>query len=259
MAGRGSGDRTMGQTRTLPTVEAHRGASAECPENTLSAFRRAVELGAPSIELDVHVSRDGELVVMHDETVKRTTGVEGRIAEMTLAELRRLDCGSHKHARFAGERVPTLAEALALTRSHGVLFNVEVKAFSSPRAAERLAVLLRDFRPAQGSHVVSSFSVEALLQVRRADSALPLALLGDFPGIIAEARRHGFAWVHGNRKGISPEAAAEAHAAGLRVMVWTVNDPVLFAYCAGAGADKVCTDDPGRLLETRRALAAAFG
>jgi glycerophosphoryl diester phosphodiesterase len=248
----------MEQSRTLPSVEAHRGASAECPENTLCAFRRAVELGAPSIELDIHVSRDGELVVMHDETVKRTTGSEGRIAELTLAELRRLECGAHKHARFAGEPVPTLAEALALTRAHGVCYNVEVKAFSSPQAPERLVSLLREFAPPAGTHVVSSFALEALLQVRQAEATVPLALLGEFPAILEVARQHGIPWVHGQSKGVTAAGVAAAHAAGLRVMVWTVNEPALFAYCAGAGVDKVCTDDPATMLGVRRTLAAAF-
>jgi glycerophosphoryl diester phosphodiesterase len=248
----------MAQPRQLPIVEAHRGASAECPENTLRAFRRAVELGTPSIELDVHVTRDGELVVMHDETVQRTTGSEGRIADLTLADLRRLECGSFKDARFAGEPVPTLAEALALTRAHGVCYNVEVKAFSGPQAAARLAALLRDSAPPAGSHVVSSFALDALLQVRQVDEAIPLALLGEFPAILGVAREHGLPWIHGHCKGVRPECVADAHAAGVRVMVWTVNDPGLFAFCAGAGVDKVCTDNPARMLEVRRTLAAAL-
>jgi len=248
----------MEQPRHIPSVEAHRGASAECPENTLAAFRRAVAIGAPSIELDVHVSRDGELVVMHDETVQRTTGGQGRIADLALADLRRLECGSHKHPGFAGEPIPTLAEALALTRAHGVRFNVEVKAFTAPGAPVRLASLLREFAPPEGSHVVSSFSLEALMQVRAADAGIPLALLGNFPAILEQAAARGIPWVHGHSQGVSPEGVATAHAAGLRVMVWTVNEPVLFAYCAGAGVDKVCTDKPALMLETRQALVAAF-
>lgn len=248
----------MAQPRHLPSVEAHRGASAECPENTLCAFRRAVEVGAPSIELDVHVTRDGELVVMHDETVKRTTGAEGRIADLALAELRRLECGAHKHPRFAGEPIPTLAEALALTPAHGVRFNVEVKAFTTREAPLRLVSLLREFAPREGSHVVSSFSLEALLQVRAADAGVPLALLGSFPAILEQAMAQGIPWIHGHSKGVSPDVVAAAHAAGLRVMVWTVNEPALFAYCAGAGVDKVCSDRPALLLETRQALTAAF-
>lgn len=242
-----------------PVVEAHRGASDECPENTLSAFRRAVELGASSIELDVHESKDGELVVMHDETVDRTTRTKGRIATMTLAELRRLDCGAWKHARFKGELIPTLAEALALTPAHGVRFNVEVKAFSSPGAAERLAGMLRQYAPAAGTHVVSSFNADALLQVRRADPSIPLAMLGNFPTILDAARHHGFPWIHGYFRGVSAEVVTAAHAAGVRVMIWTMDEPGLFAYYAGLGVDKVCTNRPRVMLAQQSLLSALLG
>jgi len=93
-------------------IEAHRGSSCDCPENTMAAFRRAVELGAPSIELDIHETRDGELVVMHDITVDRTTDGKGSIADLTVSALRRLDCGRWKGEEFAGERIPLLEEVL---------------------------------------------------------------------------------------------------------------------------------------------------
>ncbi|MBN2448942.1 MAG: glycerophosphodiester phosphodiesterase [Lentisphaeria bacterium] len=248
-----------------PIIEAHRGASDEGPENTLCAFRRAVAAGAPSIELDVHETRDGELVVMHDETVKRTTGSEGRIAEMTLGELRLLECGGWKDPRFRGEPIPTLEQALALSPAHGVCFNVEVKAFARAENAARLAGLLRGALPGNGrSHVVSSFHLEALLQVQRADDGIPLALLGKFPAILATALEHGFPWIHGQFEGATPEVVAEAHRAGLRVMIWTLNDPGLFDAYAGMGVDKICTDRPGTMLEARsswlrRAGAQAAG
>ena len=247
----------MDSATCLPIIEAHRGASDECPENTLSAFRRAVELGAASIELDIHETKDGELVVMHDETVERTTRGKGRLAALTLAELRNLDCGAWKHARFAGERIPTLAEALELGRVHGVRFNVEVKAFSSPRAAERLVGLLREYAPAGGgTHVVSSFQVDALLQVRRADAAVPLAMLGNFPAILDAARHHGFPWIHGAWRGVSPAVVEAAHAAAVQVMIWTLDEPGLLAYYAGMGVDKVCTNRPRLMLAEADVLAA---
>ncbi|NLF17437.1 MAG: glycerophosphodiester phosphodiesterase [Lentisphaerae bacterium] len=246
----------MDSSVRLPIIEAHRGASDECPENTLSAFRRAVELGAASIELDIHETKDGELVVMHDETVDRTTRGKGRLAALTLAELRALDCGAWKHARFAGERIPTLAEALELSRAHGVRFNVEVKAFSSPRAAERLVGLLREYAPAGGTHVVSSFHVDALLQVRQADAGVPLAMLGNFPAILDAARHHGFPWIHGAYRGVSSAVVTAAHAAAVQVMIWTMDEPGLLAYYAGMGVDKVCTNRPRLMLAEADVLAA---
>ncbi|MBZ0251997.1 MAG: hypothetical protein K8I02_01540, partial [Candidatus Methylomirabilis sp.] len=89
---------------------AHRGASGECPENTLAAFGRALEIGVDMVEFDVHLSRDGVPVVIHDDDVRRTTDGRGLVKDLTLAELRRLDAGGWKDARFAGERIPTLEE-----------------------------------------------------------------------------------------------------------------------------------------------------
>src|SRR3990172_9877913 len=95
-----------------PVVIAHRGASGSCPENTLAAFRRAAALGADMIELDVQLTRDGEVVVIHDWTLDRTTSGTGPVRACSLAELRRLDAGAWFDAAFAGERVPTLGEVL---------------------------------------------------------------------------------------------------------------------------------------------------
>ncbi|MDH7569578.1 MAG: glycerophosphodiester phosphodiesterase family protein, partial [Armatimonadota bacterium] len=113
--------------RRRPVIVAHRGASGAAPENTLAAFRRALELGVPMLELDVHRSADGTIVVLHDATVDRTTDGSGAVAQMTLNEIRRLDAGVKKGPQFAGERIPTLAEVCALARGRAFLF-VEVKA-----------------------------------------------------------------------------------------------------------------------------------
>lgn len=121
---------------------AHRGASDKVPENTLIAFERALELGADAIECDVHLSADGEVVVIHDATVDRTTDGQGAAAEMTLEELRRLDAGSWKGSRFAGQRIPTLGEVADLVRERACLF-VEVKGFS-PDLPRRLVEVLRE-------------------------------------------------------------------------------------------------------------------
>ncbi len=109
-------------------IEAHRGDSASAPENTLAAFRRAVELGVPSVELDVHPARDGTLVVIHDDTVDRTTDGTGAVSDKTLDELRCLDAGSWFGSQFAGERIPTLAEVLELLAPSATGLNIEIKA-----------------------------------------------------------------------------------------------------------------------------------
>ncbi len=120
---------------------AHRGASDKYPENTLIAFERALELQAEAVECDVHLSADGEVVVIHDPTVDRTTDGRGEVAAMTLEELRRLDAGVRKHPRFAGQRIPTLSEVLEVVRGRAQVF-IELKG-TSPELPRRLVEVVR--------------------------------------------------------------------------------------------------------------------
>tara|TARA_Y100001980_G_scaffold46067_2_gene28293 strand:- start:89404 stop:90345 length:942 start_codon:yes stop_codon:yes gene_type:complete len=117
-------------------VCAHRGAMSTHPENTLSAFKAAIESGAHMIEFDVHLTKDSQLVVIHDYTVDRTTDGQGQVADLTLDQIKELDAGSHKSAKFAGERVPTLAEALEVMPVN-IWLNVHLK--GSPELAMRVA------------------------------------------------------------------------------------------------------------------------
>jgi glycerophosphoryl diester phosphodiesterase len=121
---------------------AHRGASDRNPENTLVAFERALELGADALELDIHSSADGEVVVIHDATVDRTTDGDGEVAEMTLEELRQLDAGSWKHSRFSGQCIPTLREVLELACDRAQFF-IELKG-RSPELPEQLLAIIRE-------------------------------------------------------------------------------------------------------------------
>ena len=113
-------------TFNYPLLVAHRGFKAKYPENTMTAFKAGVDAGAQMVELDVHLTRDHELVVIHDDTLDRTTNGEGPVDEYTLTELKRLDAGHWFHPRFAGEQIPTLREVLRQL-SHRVLINIEVK------------------------------------------------------------------------------------------------------------------------------------
>ena len=239
---------------STPIIEAHGGYSAAYPENTLLAFRQAIAARAPSIELDIHVSADGELVVMHDATVDRTTNGTGAIANLSRAELQRLDAGSWKSPTFAGERIPRLEEALALSDSNPVVFNVEVKRFSDPaQSANKLAEMLRRHAPRQGTHVVSSFDLDALLQVRAADAGLPLAILGsDGVALLELAKKHNFPWVHVYHEGITRDIVLAAHAHGVKVNVWTVDKLDLAQEYAKIGVDKICSNRAPELLAAIR-------
>ncbi len=159
-------------------IIAHRGASGEFPENTLPAFAAAIEAGAQMCELDVQLTRDGAAVVIHDETVDRTTNGTGAVAAMSLAEIRRLDAGVKFGARFAGTRIPTLEEVLTLVRGRCAL-NVELKSAGVEREVCRL---LRAHEALSSTTIVSSFDWDALARgaapgagaaVKRAGRSLP--------------------------------------------------------------------------------------
>ena len=227
-------------------IEAHRGNSAYAPENTLASFRQAIGLGARAIEFDVHLTRDGVPVVMHDGKVERTTNGKGAIADLTAAEIRTLDAGRWRGAEFAGEQVPTLEEVLALAAGADVRLNVEVKgAFPAPGMPERIVELVR----ASGrDHIVSSFNLAILLAVRQLDPDRTLALIGDGPAILAQARTHGLPWIHAYYRSANLDVIAGAHTSGIRVNVWTLDDPGLVAHYRRLGVDKICSNRPGRLM-----------
>jgi glycerophosphoryl diester phosphodiesterase len=238
----------MNRASGPPAIEAHRGDPANAPENTLAAFEAALRLGVPWIELDVHPAADGTLVVIHDDTIDRTTDGSGAVCDLTVDALRRLDAGSWFAPRFAGERIPQLVEVLELVAPAGTRLNVEIK---TPPAGFRVAPavvdLLRRFGKAR-EYVVSSFDLPALLQVQAIAPEIALALIGRGPEILEPARHHGLAWIHAHHATLDEGIVVRAHAAGLGVDVWTVDDPRMLATWTARGVDKLCTNRPAAML-----------
>lgn len=223
---------------------AHRGASGTCPENTLRAFITAAEAGAAMCELDVRVARDGAPVVIHDETVDRTTEGRGRVAEMTVQELKLFGAGARFGARFAGERIPTLDEVFAALGDRCGL-NIELKA----RAATAPVCRTIRTRRAYDTTVVSSFDWDALKRVKAIDSAIRVGVLSDQPGdaMIAAACALG-AWTVNPRYDLcTGELVTEARRQGLKVLVWTVDEPALMRRMIANGVDGIMTNYPERL------------
>ncbi len=237
-----------------PLVEAHRGDSGRFPENTMAAFRSAAALGVSWIELDVHVTADGEFVVMHDSSVDRTTSGNGPISEFTAASIRELDAGLWKGVEFRGEPVPMLEDVLRFAAAEDLHVNVEVKAFRSGAGhAAKLARMLVEHPVADGvSHVVSSFDLPALLTMKEACPEIPLALLGKGPEILGPARAHGFAWIHCAWHTVNPDILARAHADGIRVMIWTLDAAWTAMHFMRMGVDKICSNRPEAMLAAFR-------
>ena len=230
-----------------PLVIAHRGASGTCPENTLVAFARAASLGAPMIELDVQLTCDGEVVVMHDWTLERTTDGAGAVRERTLAEIRQLDAGAWFGATFRGTRVPTLAEVLSAV---SLAVNVELKPVGDD-GLEARALAVVESAGALERVVFSSFEAGALERLRARSARAPLAVLWDTGPIadaVARAERVGARALHLRKDRVTPEALAGAAAAGLPVRAWTVNERGEMDRLVAAGVEGVFTDFPERFL-----------
>ncbi|WP_350280445.1 glycerophosphodiester phosphodiesterase family protein [Kribbella sp. HUAS MG21] len=216
-------------------ITGHRGALGTEPENTLRSFRRAVADGCDEIELDLRVSADGELVIMHDATVDRTTSGSGEVAVLTLAELRALDAG-------AGEQVPTWAETVAAV---DVRFQAEIKAEA---AVPLLAQSLKADPALAARTLVTSFHPEILLAVRE---AFPDATTGHIFGrtppaaeVITRTREAGATWSLCGIAGLTPEAVAALHAAGLNVTAWPVPNPETLTRATALSVDGITTDNP---------------
>jgi glycerophosphoryl diester phosphodiesterase len=247
-----------------PVLYAHRGAAAELPENTLPSFRRALEVGATALETDVHLTRDGHVVVSHDPTGARTAGVPRAIRDATLAEVRAWDVGRAFRERRGGPpgafTMPTLEELV--TAFPGVSLNVDIKQHDAGAAAAVVAVVRR--LRAEARVLLTSFDGSTIQRVRRlgyegptglgrAEVArlafLPMAALRLFP-------LHGKAAQIPTRIGPlrldSRALVDKAHALGIEVHYWTINDPAEAERLIALGADAIMTDDPAAIAPVLR-------
>lgn len=239
-----------------PHIIAHRGASAAAPENTLAAFRRALAISVDAVELDVHLSSDGEPVVIHDPSLGRTTEGSGLVKDLTVAALRRLDAGRWFGEQFAGERIPTLAEALEILRTMRVIIEIKNGPIYYPHIAGCVATVIR--AAGHRSITVSSFDHHALLQIRAASPEIETAALFSARPVDAVrlARDAQAQCLHPHWAFATPDLIDAAHAAGLRVEVWTVDDPADMAEMARRKVDGIMTNAPDRLREVLAAFAS---
>jgi glycerophosphoryl diester phosphodiesterase len=234
---------------------AHRGASGYAPENTLAAFDLAVKMGAGMIELDLHQTSDSHLVVCHDFDLKRTAGLRRRVRSLDLLTLRTLDVGSWRHPKFADQRIPTLLEVFD-TVPPRVRINIELKK-GSPYYPDIESRLVR-FLEKQGRMsrvIVSSFDQKALLRLRRLSPSLRIGLLSKsrlLSTLFRAASRLKAASLHLSTRRLKRRWIPAAHQRGLKVYVYTVNDPPLMRRCLEMGADGLFTDYPDRLAAVLR-------
>ena len=223
----------------MSLVIAHRGASGYAPENTLEAFRLAMDMGADGFELDVHMSKDGQLVVIHDDTVDRTTNGTGLVKELTLSQLQDLDASNGMEA-YRGARIPTLGEVFDLVRDTKHIVNVEVKTddWFYPGIEEACLALAKE-KGMEDRVIYSSFNHHTLIKLRELKPDARLGLLfGDIMFKPWEyAKQLPVDYLHPMKMNIHRPGFAEAtYAAGYGINMWTINDRETMQLCLKHGA-----------------------
>jgi glycerophosphoryl diester phosphodiesterase len=232
-----------------PMVFGHRGACAHAPENTLASFQKAYEEGAEAIELDVKVSSDGEVIVMHDQTLNRTTDGSGDLRKFTLAQLRKLDAGSKFNEAFKGEKIPTLREVLEHF-GRKMKINIELTNYATPNdeLVTLVVSLVRQFN-LEEQVMFSSFNPGNLRKARALCPVIPNGLLAlDGPsGWLARSPLNFVVpheALHPYFTDVNEALIEREHNAGRRVHIWTVNLEAQMRQMYSMGADAIFTDDP---------------
>jgi glycerophosphoryl diester phosphodiesterase len=239
-------------TKAIWTI-AHRGASGHAPENTMAAFRRAVELGATFMETDLQITRDAQVIAIHDFTLDRTTSGKGQVHLLTLEQIRALDAGAWfgdgKGKSFSGERVPSLKEILNFAKEHDVIFYLEIKSGAAWGVEHAVVAALRD-QNASARVVILSFDPSTLDSVHRLDPTMMTGLLCEHPSndLVERTVRAGARQLAAAGDLITPAVIEKAHHAGLQVVAWTINEPEQIRRLIAAGVDGIITDYPDRLL-----------
>ena len=237
----------VGSGKTL--VVGHRGAMGRAPENTMSSFEMGVALGADCLEMDIHESKDGEIVVIHDAAVDRTTDGTGRVASLSCRELKRLDAGAWFDPSFRGERIPRLAEVLEWAQGRVPLV-IEVKGDPVPRhGIEEELLSFVDHHGMIGETMVISFHHETVRRVKELDPRIATGILyvcslADTGSTARAARADS---VRPQWSYLTPELVREAHADNLTVSTWTVDEVSDMEKVVALGVDSIATDYPGRL------------
>ncbi len=241
------------QTLTFdrPLIVGHRGFRVRYPENTLVSFQAAVDAGVQMVELDIHLTNDNELIVIHDDQLDRTTTGTGPVSKHSLVELKKLDAGSWFDARFTGEPIPTLAQVLRALGGQ-VLVNIEIKSAMGkspyePGQIEKALLDLLKREDAFSTVLISSFDPEMIETIHRLNATLPIALISE--------TAHGEETVrfcqeldvfsfHPNFRCLNPGLITGLHDAGIHVFPYTVNTESDFKHMIQLKVDGVITDDP---------------
>lgn len=242
---------TFGKGTALPRplIIAHRGASGYAPENTLAAIEKAIALGAHMVELDIHQTKDGIPVVLHDSSLWRTAGIRRNVGSLTLQELKRLEVGSWFNPQFQDERIPTLEEVLERVQSR-ILLNLELKQGISPYPSFTDHIMkLLDHYQLLSLTILSSFSPGSIMEFHKKNPDIPIGHLSRREAtlkIFQKAENINACSLHIPFRKISPDLLNQAHARGFRVFTYTVNRSEEMLRFLRMGVDGIFTNFPDR-------------
>ncbi|AWR96125.1 glycerophosphodiester phosphodiesterase [Acidianus sulfidivorans JP7] len=233
-----------------PLLFGHRGSRGLSPENTIPSFKIAKCFGVDGVELDVHLSKDRKLVVIHDETVDRTTNGKGKVSELTYDEISRLDAGIKLGQQWKGTNVPLLRDVLE-TFGDSLLYKIEIKHSSKVYPdIERLLLEEIERFSLRNKVQIISFDFDALEKVRELDKNVEIGLIivGKPRWFIDTAKKLNAKWIHASSWLITSEDVKIVHDSDLKIGVWTVNDEEeMKTYCE-MGVDDVTSDFPNQLV-----------
>lgn len=255
-----SNESEMNDNNSIKII-AHRGGANLAPENTLAAFKNAIRLGVDMIEIDVHLSKDGHIIVIHDFTLDRTTTGKGKIADLTLAEIRKCDAGIKFDKKFRGEKVPTLEETMELLNGKtGLLIEIKKDRDEQYPGIEKKVVDLIHRYDAKSWVIVQSFNKYAILQTKKLDPGITTFYLAgrDFDSLysdIAGQLKAGEKIVR-EFEGIAPhysqlndEKVKTLQKAGYEIFTWTVDKPADMKKVIGWKVNGIITNSPDKLME----------
>ncbi|SIR23579.1 glycerophosphoryl diester phosphodiesterase [Peribacillus simplex] len=237
-------------------IFAHRGSKGTHPENTMAAFQKAAEIGADGIEFDVHLSSDGELVIIHDETLDRTTTLTGYVKEHSAQRLKTADAGSKFSKEFLGERIPFLIDVFDWAKGNALWMNIEIKTdkLAYEGIEQKIIDLIRQYQM-EKRVILSSFNHQSIEKVKMLAPDLERALLFEgvpenYEEILRDKKEAGF---HPDKNSLTPEVNEKAKKLGYKIRPWVANDEADIVKLAELGVDVIMTDFPEKAIKILKA------
>ena len=236
----------------MTKIQAHRGASGYAPQNTMAAFRKAVEMNSDGIELDIHLSKDGQIVVCHDSTIDATSNGTGEISDMTYEEILKYDF-SNEYTQDSPQHAPLLKEVLELLKPTNMILNIEVKAFDAGVPAMELVKSMG----MEKQVLYSSFNHRCIRQMRELDPTIDAGLLyGDEPSEDMEAyiKEYNATAVHPHYNNVNEKIIDICNRNGIKIRTWTVNGEDKMEEMIKFNIDTVITNYPDKAIEIRDSI-----